>query len=134
MRTTALLLGACGFAVAASAGCSPIVGLDGYSARADVSDGGPSPGTDASDDGPGTSSGQTADGPDTASDAGAADSATCDVDLTTQCYACSPIETVQFLNACTNATCVPFDDSARLTRLFPDGGLPPLPSGDAGTQ
>lgn len=32
-----------------------------------------------------------------------------------------------FLNACTNAQCVPFDDKARVTRLGDGGALPPVP-------
>ena len=59
-----------------------------------------------------------------------ADTLACgDVDLTKQCYACAPQTNAQFLNSCTGATCVPFDDS-RVTKLLPDGGLPPVPAGD----
>jgi hypothetical protein len=47
------------------------------------------------------------------------------------CYACLPATTPEFLNACTNSSCVPFDDS-RVTGLLPDGGLPPVPPIDAG--
>jgi len=43
------------------------------------------------------------------------------------CFSCAPSATPQFENACTNATCVPFDNKQRLTNLTPDGGLPPLP-------
>ena len=42
------------------------------------------------------------------------------------CYACAPATVPEFENACSGATCVPFDDT-RLTKLLPDGGLPPLP-------
>jgi hypothetical protein len=56
----------------------------------------------------------------------------CDVDLATQCYPCAPTGAIQFLNACTSATCVPFDDGTRVTGLLPDGALPPLPVQDAG--
>lgn len=41
------------------------------------------------------------------------------------CYACTPTNTQELLNACTDATCVPFDNS-RCTHLSADGGLPPL--------
>jgi hypothetical protein len=43
------------------------------------------------------------------------------------CFACAPTTTPQFENACTSATCVPFDDATRLANLTADGGLPPLP-------
>jgi hypothetical protein len=62
-----------------------------------------------------------ADGADAALDA-------CASDANGGCYACPPTTATQLQNACTNATCVPFDDRARLTRLLADGGLPPLPS------
>jgi hypothetical protein len=42
------------------------------------------------------------------------------------CWACAPESRLEFLNACTNATCVPFDQ-ARVTKLSPDGTLPPVP-------
>lgn len=44
------------------------------------------------------------------------------------CYGCAPETTPQFQNACTEAACAPFDDAKRLTKLTPDGGLPPLPA------
>jgi hypothetical protein len=43
------------------------------------------------------------------------------------CFSCTPSSTPQFENACTNATCAPFDNKTRLTKLNPDGSLPPLP-------
>lgn len=43
------------------------------------------------------------------------------------CFGCTPKITSDFKNACSDATCAPFDDAKRLTRLTPDGGLPPLP-------
>lgn len=43
------------------------------------------------------------------------------------CY-CTPKAAAEFAKACTNASCVPFDEK-RLTKLTADGGLPPLPSG-----
>jgi len=42
------------------------------------------------------------------------------------CFGCAPKTAGDFLNACSDATCSPFDDK-RLTKLTPDGGLPPLP-------
>ncbi len=42
------------------------------------------------------------------------------------CYGCPPKTTPEFHNACTDAQCAPFDEK-RLTKLTPDGGLPPLP-------
>ncbi len=46
------------------------------------------------------------------------------------CWKCEPTSWEQLENACTGAACVPFDN----TKLGLDGGLPPLPSGDAGTD
>jgi hypothetical protein len=42
------------------------------------------------------------------------------------CWSCPPATNIQFHNACTDAQCVSFD-AGRLTKLEPDGGLPPLP-------
>jgi len=42
------------------------------------------------------------------------------------CYACAPKSDVDFLNGCTEARCVPFDNR-RLRNLAPDGMLKPLP-------
>jgi hypothetical protein len=105
--------------VGVASGCSNVLDSGHYHAVPD-----PDP-----DSGPGTN-GQ-AFGPGDA----ATDVANCSVDPTTQCYPCAPATTVQFLNACTSAMCVPFDDSTRLTNLMPDGALPPLPPvgpGDGG--
>jgi hypothetical protein len=55
-----------------------------------------------------------------------ADGQTSDADLAVVCYPCNPLTPAQLLNACTGAQCLPFD-RARLTKLLPDGGLPPLP-------
>jgi hypothetical protein len=95
----------------ASAGDADVGGSDGGASMGDA-------GSDAS-----------------AGDADASDAASCSVDLATQCYPCAPATQPQFLNACTSAPCVPFDDT-RVTLLLPDGGLPPLPMQveDAGTQ
>ncbi len=43
------------------------------------------------------------------------------------CFSCAPSATPQFENACTAATCQPFDNKKRLTKLNADGSLPPLP-------
>jgi hypothetical protein len=44
------------------------------------------------------------------------------------CFSCSkPEKLLEFENACTNAECAPFDDKTRVTKLLPDGKLPPLP-------
>jgi hypothetical protein len=48
------------------------------------------------------------------------------------CYGCPPMTQAQFHTACTDVMCQPFDNAHRLTNLAPDGGLPPLPQGDAG--
>jgi hypothetical protein len=45
----------------------------------------------------------------------------------------TPTTNTEFLNACTNAQCFPFDDKVRVTKLGPDGSLPPVPVTDAGT-
>jgi hypothetical protein len=66
------------------------------------------------------------------------DAPNCDADPLTftdasQCYACAPATSPQFANACTNSTCVPFDDT-RLTNLLADGALPPVPLKDASSE
>jgi hypothetical protein len=107
---------ALGFACGA---CTNLVGLTGYSTRGDSS----------SSEGGGAALGDAASG----TDAQGTNEAGCDDDSSV-CYACTPTTAEQLLNACTNATCVPFDDTGRLTHLLPDGSLPPLPplSADAG--
>ena len=42
------------------------------------------------------------------------------------CFACVPTTPTELHNACTESRCVGFDP-ARLTRMNPDGTLPPLP-------
>jgi hypothetical protein len=50
------------------------------------------------------------------------------------CWACAPTTYAQFLNACTDSICVPFDDSmSHLPLLLAGGELPPLPEGTGGT-
>ena len=43
------------------------------------------------------------------------------------CFSCTPMADVEFLGACTDATCVPFDNHSRLANLGADGFLKPLP-------
>jgi hypothetical protein len=43
------------------------------------------------------------------------------------CFVCEPVTTPDFLNACTDSTCIPFDNEARLPR-YNHGNLPPLPN------
>ncbi len=43
------------------------------------------------------------------------------------CNDCPPTTVAEFHNACTAASCAPFDDDKRLTKLTADGGLPDLP-------
>ena len=43
-----------------------------------------------------------------------------------ECFSCEPVELTDFLNACTDGTCFPFDNAARLSR-YNNGDLPPLP-------
>jgi hypothetical protein len=42
------------------------------------------------------------------------------------CYSCTPHDTDQFLNHCTDAQCAPFDNVTRLP-LYNGGNLPPVP-------
>lgn len=42
------------------------------------------------------------------------------------CFQCEPSSDLELLSACTDATCLPFDNK-RLTHLNPDGSLTPLP-------
>lgn len=115
-----LALGGIAALCVALTGCTNLIGLTGFSTRAD--------GGAAGQADPGAEAEASDAGPDAASDASCSDDATC--------YACAPTTTPQFLNACTGATCVPFDDVGRLTLLLPDGALPPLPAlpADAGSE
>jgi len=47
------------------------------------------------------------------------------------CYSCTPVDIGTLESACTNSACTPFDNSARLTRLLPNGQLPALPTSGA---
>lgn len=42
------------------------------------------------------------------------------------CFRCAPQSNDELLNACTDRTCVPFDNSKRLQNLGTDGKLKPL--------
>ncbi len=84
--------------------------------------------TDASAAGSGGSSpgsgGSSGTGGTEQSDA-AQDITTCEYDG--GCYPCAPSTMDQWLNACTTASCIPFDNKARLPLLQQNGTLPPLP-------
>lgn len=43
------------------------------------------------------------------------------------CWSCPLEQPEHFLNACTDASCEPFDNAKRLPLLNDDGTLPPLP-------
>jgi len=60
----------------------------------------------------------------TTADAGAGGAAGCSGK--NGCFACAPKTDPDFLNGCTDARCVPFDNR-RLRNLTPDGMLKPLP-------
>jgi hypothetical protein len=45
----------------------------------------------------------------------------------TGCIPCPAAATPSFLDACTNAKCITFDNKARLLNMDPDGGLRQLP-------
>ena len=88
-------------------------------------DTGPSEGTDTGDDTtPGTSGiDSSGDGSD---DNGSESGTNCEGP--DDCYACTPSEPTQFLNACTDAECEPFPNTQeRLPLIGADGTLPPIP-------
>lgn len=64
----------------------------------------------------------------TIDDDGSTGEAGCDVDLSVQCYPCTPESNLELLNACTEGNCVQFDRTRLVPLLLPDGGLPPLPA------
>ncbi len=109
----AAALAAVGVSLALLAGCSGLLGFGDYTIET-ASEGGP----DAFGEG--------------STDGGGDEEASCNVDLTLQCYACTPTTTEQFLNGCTDGQCIPFDKSRLKAFLAPDGGLPPLPPPDGG--
>lgn len=136
VRAGTARVGILGIALA-GAGCSYVIGLNGYAVGTDAgtaADGGAkAPGADAS-----AVDASALDA--SAVDAGALDGvaeaeASCTGDAGYACYACPPSTSHQLLNACSNATCVAFDAS-RLTKLLPDGSLPQLPPlpGDGGAE
>lgn len=43
------------------------------------------------------------------------------------CFACEPTKTEEFLNACTDVACVPYDNSQLDGLLQEDGSVPPVP-------
>jgi hypothetical protein len=43
------------------------------------------------------------------------------------CYACAPETQVQFLEACTDAECIPYDNAQLEGLLEEDGSVPPVP-------
>src|SRR5579872_1909651 len=114
----------------APASCTAILGLGDYAVHP-VRDAGQDVAVDAAEidarSPVDASPKDVADAPDISTDV-----ISCDVDLTVQCFPCAPRAPLEFLNGCTAATCVPFDDSTRLANLLPDGGLPPLPPFDGG--
>lgn len=45
----------------------------------------------------------------------------------TGCFSCEPTSLAEFLNACTEGQCAPFDNVARLPLYEPGKPLPPIP-------
>ncbi len=44
------------------------------------------------------------------------------------CFSCPPTQFGEFLNACTNAPCIPYDNATKLEGLLEaDGSVPPVP-------
>jgi hypothetical protein len=43
------------------------------------------------------------------------------------CFACEPVKLDEFLNACTDGQCTPFDNAARLPLFKAGQPLPPVP-------
>jgi hypothetical protein len=116
-----------------AAACTTALGLSDYVFRTTESEGGAQPAGARMEASGGSGEGETGTPARAeASTDASGDVTNCDVDLGSQCYPCAPAGAIQFLNACTSATCVPFDDLTRVTRLLPDGALPPLPVQDAG--
>ena len=114
VRNRVLVLVGSGAALLGFGGCSGLLGFDDYAVV--VRDA-------ASPDNPTLDSGADGDG-----DA----EASCNVDLSVQCYPCTPVTTVELLNACSNGDCIPFDRSRLTGLLAADGGLPSLPPPDGG--
>ena len=117
-------------AALAPASCTTILGLSDYAVHP-VRDAGPDVVVDAAEidvrSPVDASAMDVADALDASTDV-----VSCDIDPAVQCFPCMPSAPLEFLNGCTAATCVPFDDSTRLANLLSDGGLPPLPPFDGG--
>jgi hypothetical protein len=132
----ALLAIVAGASAIAATACNAILGLGDYAVGrvdAGMNTGADASGVDASSGDP-DSAVIFAPDASTATDAQAApDAPNCDADPRVHCYACAPTTSAQFANACTNSTCVPFDDT-RLTNLLLDGALPPVPWKDASSD
>jgi hypothetical protein len=43
------------------------------------------------------------------------------------CYSCEPVLPEEFLNACTDSECVPYDNAQLQGLLLEDGSVPPVP-------
>jgi hypothetical protein len=43
------------------------------------------------------------------------------------CFSCPPAAQAEFLNACTDAECIPYDNTPLLGLLQEDGSVPPVP-------
>lgn len=43
------------------------------------------------------------------------------------CFSCEPTTQVEYLNACTDAECVPYDNAQLEGLLLEDGSVPPVP-------
>lgn len=79
------------------------------------------PGDGATDGGAGDAASDV--GTDAVADS-ATDAATC---VSDGGCVCAPSTSAEITNRCTGASCAPFNNAARLPRLLPDGGRPPLP-------
>lgn len=104
-RLVVVLAAMAGVAVASAFGCNAIFGINDYSVVDDAS------ATDAPL-GEGGEAAVSCENYDPASG---------------QCYPCEPKIDPEFLNACTDNQCIPFDDKTRVPRANPDGSLPPVP-------
>lgn len=98
----------------------------GTDAGDDDDDGNPSSADDDDDDGSGTDDDTTGDTNSTVDTTAGDTGEECLGE--NDCWNCTPRTSEQLLNHCTDATCEPFEDSAkRLPLLERDGSLPPLP-------
>lgn len=67
-------------------------------------------------------------------DAGLTATSGCSGDDAGACFACTPTNNSEVINACSSTQCTPFNNAARLTRLYSDGGLPPVPDVEAAAR